>query len=87
MAATVCQDHTRVAARLEVPRDAAGDLQAGVRSKLDRADGVEVVDVDVLGLEPRLNDLTVEVEAILRFTGGDPRAIADLVGVHEVTVA
>lgn len=84
--AAACHDRAteRVAARLEVPRDAAGDLHAGVRNKLARIDGVDVVAVDVVGLEPRLNDLTVEVEAALRLEGVEPDALTDAVGVHDV---
>jgi len=86
MAAAPCHDRAtdRVAARLEVPRDAAGDLRAGVRDKLARVEGVDVVAIDVVGLEPRLNDLTVEVEAALRLEGVEPEALTDAVGVHEV---
>lgn len=86
MAAATCRDRAteRVAARVEVPRDAAGDLHAGVRTKLARIDGVEVVDVDVVGLEPRLNDLTAEVEATLRLDDVDATGLDDTVGVHDV---
>ena len=84
MAATHCRA-TDVTLRLEVPRDAAGDLHAGVRSRLTRHDDIEVLDIDIVGLQPRLNDLTVEAEASIRLA---PDAeIADLtgiVGIHEV---
>ncbi|MBP1922567.1 hypothetical protein J2751_001577 [Halorubrum alkaliphilum] len=83
MAATHCRA-TDVTLRLEIPRDAAGDLHAGVRSRLARHDDIEILDIDVVGLQPRLNDLTVEAEASIRLT---PDAeIADLtgiVGIHE----
>lgn len=73
----------RLAVRLEVPRDAAGDLHAGVRTKLDRVVGVDVVRVDVTGLEPRLNDLTVEADVEARIAPGtDPNDLTDTVGVH-----
>lgn len=86
-AATHQADRTeRIAVRLEVPRDAAGDLHAGVRTKLDRAAGADVLDVDVTGLQPRLNDLTVEADVRVRLANGTATAdLADLVGVHDVT--
>lgn len=76
----------RIAVQMEVPRDAAGDLHAGVRTKLDRAAGADVIDVDVTGLQPRLNDLTVEADVRVRLANGAATAdLADLVGVHDVT--
>lgn len=50
-----------------VSRHAAGDLSDGVRNRLRRIDGVQSVDnVDIYGLRPGLNDITVEVRATLR---------------------
>lgn len=85
MAAATCHDSTdRIAVRLEVPRDAAGDLQAGVRGKLDRVAGVEVVAVDVTGLRPRLNDLTVDADVEVAFAADvDATDLTDTVGVHD----
>lgn len=52
---------------VSVSRDAAGDLADGVSDRLAGADGVEAVEaVELHGLTPGLNDLTVEVEAELR---------------------
>lgn len=52
---------------INVTRDAAGDLEAGVTTTLRRVEAVETVeDVDVTGLTPRLNDLQAEVTAELR---------------------
>ena len=83
MAAAHCRA-TDVALRVEVPRDAAGDLHAGVRARLARYHAVEVVSVDVVGLQPRLNDLTVDVEASIRLTADAEVAdLTDVVGVHE----
>ena len=49
---------------VDVPRDAAGNLKAGVTTVLRRADAVETVDdVDVTDLTPRLNDLRATVTA------------------------
>ncbi|MFW5917726.1 MAG: hypothetical protein ACOCRD_04885 [Halorubrum sp.] len=84
MAAPPCHRATDVALRLAVPRDAAGDLHAGVRSKLAGCDGVDVLDVDVVGLQPRLNDLTVDVDASIRLASdAEVDDLTDLVGVHE----
>ncbi|EMA63249.1 hypothetical protein [Halorubrum kocurii] len=84
MAVHPCHRATDVALRLAVPRDAAGDLHAGVRAKLAGRDGVDVETVDVVSLRPRLNDLTVEVDASLRLA---PDAAVDdlteIVGVHK----
>lgn len=85
MAAAHCHDRTdRIAVRLEVPRDAAGDLQAGVRGKLDRVAGVDVVAVDITGLRPRLNDLTVDADVEVTFADDvDAADLTDTVGVHD----
>ena len=51
---------------VSVPRNAAGDLETGVRDRLSSADGVdEVEEVDLQGIRPGLNDLTVTVSASL----------------------
>ncbi len=86
MVAPHCHRATDVAVRLAIPRDAAGDLQAGVRSKLAARDGVAIIDVDVVGLEPRLNDLTVTVDASVRLAPDVEVAdLTETVGVHEAT--
>ncbi|WP_280586111.1 hypothetical protein [Halorubrum sp. Boch-26] len=59
MAAPPCHRATDIALRVAVPRDAAGAHHAGVRSKFDGRDDVDVLDVDVVDLRPRLNDLPV----------------------------
>jgi hypothetical protein len=52
---------------VRVARDADGTLADGAETQLARVDGVEVVEpVDVAGLEPRLNDLAVDVRARVR---------------------
>jgi hypothetical protein len=60
---------------VRVARDADGTLADGAETQLARVDGVEVVEpVDVAGLEPRLNDLAVDVRAQVRVVGeGDRR--------------
>ncbi|OYR44528.1 MULTISPECIES: hypothetical protein [unclassified Halorubrum] len=84
MAAPPCHRATDVALRVAVPRDAAGDLHAGVRSKLEGRDGVDVERVDVVDLRPRLNDLTVDVDASVRLAPDVGVAdLTDVVGVSE----
>jgi hypothetical protein len=60
--ATVCQQVRLVAdLTMNVPRDAAGDLECGAESLLTGIDAVDAVDaVDVTNLQPRLNDLQIE---------------------------
>ncbi|GAB7009896.1 hypothetical protein [Halorubrum trueperi] len=86
MAAPPCHRAIDVALRLAVPRDAAGDLHAGVRSKLAGCDDLDaILHVDVVGLQPRLNDLTVDVDASLRLApDAEIDDLIDIVGVHEV---
>ncbi|WP_157972708.1 hypothetical protein [Haloprofundus halophilus] len=49
-----------------VSRDASGDLRTAVRERLRKLDGVTNVDeFELCGLQPGLNDLTVEVRATL----------------------
>lgn len=55
-----------VTCTVSVPRNAAGDLETGVRDKLGGAESVDAVDdVDLQGIRPGLNDLTVTVSASL----------------------
>lgn len=62
---------------VQVPRDAAGDLAAGVRTMLARVEAVRGVDeLAVTGLTPRLNDLQAEVEARLTLALERPDAEA-----------
>ncbi|WP_224267982.1 hypothetical protein [Haloprofundus salinisoli] len=49
-----------------VSRDASGDLRTAVRERLRKLDGVTSVDeFELRGLQPGLNDLTVEVRTTL----------------------
>jgi len=58
---------------VDVPRDAAGSLEAGVTAVLRRVAAVEAVEaVDVTGLTPRLNDLRADVTAELRLAVDPP---------------
>lgn len=50
-----------------VSRDGRGDLVDGVRARLASTDGVRAVEeLELAGIRPGLNDLTVEVRARLR---------------------
>ncbi|WP_313693899.1 hypothetical protein [Halorarum halobium] len=77
-----------------VSRAAPGDLAAGVETKLARLDGVRAVEsLELCGLQPGLNDLTVEVETTLALDADlpdEPAALAadfeDAFGVSAVTV-
>lgn len=79
---------------IAVSRSAPGDLAAGAKRTLRRADGVEGVEaLDVRGITPGLNDLTVEADATLAVApeaGERPDAVAaalaDAFGVDDVTV-
>lgn len=56
-----------------VSRNGRGDLHDGVRDRLRKIDGVRQIDtVDIRGLQPGLNDLTVEVQATLRLHPNAP---------------
>lgn len=74
---------------VSVPRNAAGDLEAGVRNRLEGADGVTAVeDVELENIRPGLNDLTVGVTVQLRVDGVDDLAsrLEDRFGVQEARV-
>lgn len=74
---------------VSVPRNAAGDLETGVRNRLTGADGVDTVEeVDLQGIRPGLNDLTVTVSASLQVEDEvDLGArLEDRFGVQEVEV-
>lgn len=59
--------HARAEVNLRVPRDAAGDLPAGVREVLANVDGVAAVEaVEVAGVRPTSFDLRVDATAALR---------------------
>ncbi len=79
---------------IAVSRSAPGDLAEGAETKLRRADPVAAVEtLDIRGLQPGLNDLTVEAEATVSLAadaGDTPEtvadALADTFGVNDVTV-
>ncbi|MFB6154774.1 MAG: hypothetical protein ABEJ22_02695 [Haloferacaceae archaeon] len=65
--------HAQATLTVLVARDAAGDMVDGVRTRLERVDGVESVgDLDVSGVRPGLNDLQVEVATELHVSPRPP---------------
>lgn len=53
---------------IRVPRDRDEDLEDGARRLLRRVEAVtEVEQIELQGVQPRLNDLAIEVRAELRF--------------------
>jgi len=66
---------------VRVSQAAAGDLVAGVRTQLERVDGVDVEDLSIAGLQPGLNDTIVEAVATLSVPDADRPAerVADCV--------
>ena len=88
-------DRVRFAAQLQVqvPRNADGTLEDGLRAVFERADlDIEVEDVEMAGIVPRLNDLAVEAEVRGRMVVSPEQAsaedvadrLADVFGVAEV---
>ncbi|SDM97060.1 hypothetical protein SAMN04487949_3023 [Halogranum gelatinilyticum] len=70
-----------------VSRNARGDLYDGVRDRLRKiADVHRVDDVEIRGLQPGLNDLTVDVRArlVVRADGHDVTADSDAVDADDV---
>lgn len=74
---------------VSVSRNAAGNLEDGVRARLESADGVDAVEsLAFADLRPGLNDLTVTVSATLAVDDGTGLAgrLGSTFGVREVTV-
>lgn len=74
---------------VSVPRNAAGDLESGVRKRLEGVDGVHAVEeVELEGVRPGLNDLTASVTVQLRVDGVDDLAarLEDRFGVDQARV-
>lgn len=74
MSVTLTDLAAQVDLTVAVSRQAPGDLEAGVERQLERIDGVDVESIEIRGLEPGLNDLTVEVTAQLRLRPAEERA-------------
>lgn len=74
---------------VSVSRNAAGSLEDGVRARLASTDGVDAVEsLDLSGIRPGLNDLTVTVSATLVVDDGTGLTgrLEDTFGIREVTV-
>jgi hypothetical protein len=69
MAAAIHTQTVEATVTVRVSQAAAGDLAAGVRTQLERVDGVDVEDLSIAGLQPGLNDTTVEAVATLSVPG------------------
>lgn len=50
---------------VRVSEAAAGDLVAGARAQIERINGISVEELEIAGLQPGLNDTTVEAVATL----------------------
>ncbi|WP_123621746.1 hypothetical protein [Halorubrum sp. CSM-61] len=81
MAAAIHSETVEATVRVRVSQAAAGDLAAGARAQLERVDGVDVEDLSIAGLQPGLNDTTVEAVATLSVPEADRSAerVADRV--------
>lgn len=74
---------------VSVSRNAPGDLEAGVRARLESVDGVSAVEtLNIAGIRPGLNDLTVGVVADLSVgeATGITRRLEETFGIREVRV-
>jgi translation elongation factor EF-1beta len=74
---------------VSVPRNAAGDLEAGVCNRLEGVDGVHSIEtVGLNSVRPGLNDLTASVTVELRVQSDENLAsrLEDRFGVQEAQV-
>ena len=74
MAAAIHTQTVEATVTVRVSQAAAGDLAAGARAQLERVEGVDVEDISIAGLQPGLNDTTVEAVATLSVSDADPPA-------------
>ena len=87
--AVVATSVVGVECTVSVSRNAPGDLEAGVRTRLESADGVDAVEsLDLAGITPGLNDLTVSVTAAVAVeeATGLTRRLEETFGIREVSV-
>ncbi|PAU83371.1 hypothetical protein CK500_11335 [Halorubrum salipaludis] len=71
MAAAIHTQTVEATVTVRVSQAAAGDLVAGAREQIERVDGVAVEDLSIAGLQPGLNDTTVEAVATLSVADAD----------------
>jgi hypothetical protein len=74
MAAATRTQTVEATVTVRVSRAAGGDLAAGARRQLERVDGVAVDELTIAGIQPGLNDTTVEAVATLSVDGEGPVA-------------
>ncbi|WP_280585493.1 hypothetical protein [Halorubrum sp. Boch-26] len=72
MAAAIRTQTVEATVTVRVSQSAGGDLVAGARRQLDRVDGVSVDELAIAGIQPGLNDTTVEAVATLSVDGDRP---------------
>lgn len=77
MAAAIRTQTVEATVTVRVSQAAGGDLVAGARRQLERVDGVAVDDLTIAGIQPGLNDTTVEAVATLSVDGERPVADPD----------
>ncbi|WP_050033842.1 hypothetical protein [Halorubrum halophilum] len=71
MAAAIHSQTVEATVTVRVSQAAAGDLAAGARAQLEQVDGVDVQNLSIAGLQPGLNDTTVEAVATLSVPDAD----------------
>ncbi|ELZ43132.1 hypothetical protein C471_01704 [Halorubrum saccharovorum DSM 1137] len=71
MAAAIHTQTVEATVTVRVSQAAAGDLAAGARAQLERVEGVDVEALSIAGLQPGLNDTTVEAVATLSVPEAD----------------
>ena len=65
MAAAVHTRRIEAAVTVRVAQTTSGDLTAGAEAQIERIDGIEVDELSITGIQPGLNDTTVEAVATL----------------------
>ncbi|QAU11704.1 hypothetical protein EKH57_02410 [Halorubrum sp. BOL3-1] len=83
MAAAIHTPSVEATVAVRVSQAAAGDLAAGAEAQLERVDGVRVEELEIAGLQPGLNDTTVEAVAVLAVESG----VVEDAAVNPETVA
>ncbi|WP_418286704.1 hypothetical protein [Halorubrum sp. DTA46] len=76
MAAAIHSRTVEAQLSVRVSQAAGGDLAAGARAQIERVDGVSVDDLSIAGIQPGLNDTTVDAIATLSVDWGSQDAAA-----------
>jgi hypothetical protein len=77
MAAAIRTQTVEATVTVRVSQAAGGDLAAGARRQLERVDGVAVDELTIAGIQPGLNDTTVEAVATISVDCERPAADPD----------